>query len=262
MTRLPSLSVQAFALALTVAVAFLFSVTSFAATSPKWTDLAKKVGTSEDVRGGAIQQLKAMKGLKDRLKKAIYTVDRPLALDVISALEMKELVPDLLLHVPADPDGFLTIAVNAMMSEKNQSQILTAYQEILEPGNIKRVSPAAIVAMLEPLGRLAVKLPEAVLQELKDHASPEVRSSTLYYFRVMALRHQSTDHLEFVTELLKAKEFQIRLQAVSITSEILDRKISTSSLVDRSGLRSLCREEKAKQVREACLGFIANGETK
>lgn len=279
--RLTLYSVKAMMLTLTVGVA-LSVPTSLDKSAPqatskrlpasaqkspeKWTELAKKVGTSEDVRGSAIQDLKAIKGLKERLKKAIYTADRPLALDVISALDMKELIPDLLLHVPADPDGFLTVAVNAMMTDKNQTEILNSYQEILEPGNIKRVSSGAIVAMLEPLGRLAIRLPKPMLQGLKEHESPEVRASLLYYLRIMALRNQVGDHLEIVNDLLKSNEFQLRLQAVSMTAEILDHKSTnsnlTSNLMSRSDLKSICKQEKAKQIREACLGFVAAGEGK
>ena len=249
--------------ALSFFVLCLIPITAHTATSPKWTDLARKVGTSEDVRAQAIKELRNMKGLKGRLQKAIYTADRPLALDVISALDLKDLIPELLLHVPADPDGFLTVAVNSMMTEKNQAEILASYSASLEPKNLPKVSPGAVVAMLEPLGRLAIKLPRATLLGLKDHASPEVRSSTLYYLRINSLRNHVNENLDLVTELLKAKEFQIRLQAVSVTAELLDQNKSVVlGLLARSSLKDLCAAEKAQQIKEACLSFLANGEKK
>lgn len=251
-------------------VGVALSISTFAAlgtahaagTPAKWTDLARKVGTSEDVRAQAIKELKNMKGLKGKLQKAIYTADRPLALDVISAMDLKDLIPELLLHVPADPDGFLTVAVNSMMNEKNQSEILASYSSSLESKNLPKVSPGAIVAMLEPLGRLSIKLPRTTLASLKEHSSPEVRSSTLYYLRIMSLRNHVNDNLDLVSDLLKAKEFQIRLQAVSVSAEILDQNKTSLGLRPRSELKDLCSAEKAQQIKEACLGFLANGEKK
>ena len=270
--RLSPQPVKAIGLLLVVGVAFLFSAVSFAASSnvrwPKaaWQDLAKKVGTSEDVRDAAITQLKTVAGLNSKLKKAIYTSDRPLALDVISALDLKEMIPDLLLHVPADPDGFLTVAVNAMMTDKNQTQILNSYQENLAPEQLTRTSPGAIVAMLEPLGRLAIKLPKQVVRGLSVHTSPEVRSSLLYYLRMMALRHGVYENLDLVADMLRAKEFQIRLQAVSVSAEVLaltaKTKVQISGSAGLADLKTVCEAEKAKQIREACMNFIANGEAK
>jgi hypothetical protein len=240
--------------------AFLFSVAAFAATSKathvaSWTDLAKKVGESEDNRASVIAQLRKIPGLKSKLKKAIYTKDRPLALDVISSLEMKDMIPDLLLHVPADPDGFLTVAINSMIDGKNQTSVLNSYQDALSsPG----VSNAAVVAMLEPLGRLGIELTREILNALRDSASPEVRSSLVYYVRVMTLRNQKTGNLDILASLLKAPEFQIRLQTVSVSAEILAlTPKSLTGVPSRSDLKAVCETEKTPSIKAACLAFIA-----
>ncbi len=228
------------------------------AKSPTWTGLARKVGESEDGRAAVIEQLRKIKTLNAILKKAIYTNERPLALDVISALELKSLVPDLLFHVPADPDGFLTVAINSMMDQKNQTQILKSYIDNLAPGSVDKVSSAAIVAMLEPLGRLAIVLQPPTIARLQIHESPEVRSSTLYYIRVMGLRNHHFESLETLASLLKAPEFQIRLQAVSIFAEFLKlADAPKDKLAPRATLKTVCDGEKTASIRSACLSFLA-----
>lgn len=229
------------------------------AAAPSWTSLAKKVGESEENRAGVIASLRKIPGLHSKLSKAIYTKDRPLALDVISALTFKDFVPELLHAVPADPDGFLTNAVNSMMEPGNQSQILKSYQDSFSPKALPTVAPAAIVAMLEPLGRLNVALPKEALEALRAHASPEVRSSLIYYLRIMALRNKKFDSLDLLTSLTKAPEFQVRLQAVSVSSEILGVPGSSSraGLASRADLKSVCDLEKTPSVKSACYSFIA-----
>lgn len=228
--------------------AFLFSLAASAAAS--WTDLARKVGESEENRASVIAQLRKIPSLKKKISKAIYTKDRPLALDVISALGMKDMIPDLLLHVPADPDGFLTIALNSMMDSKNQKSILESYKTNV---STKGVSNAAIVAMLEPLGRLNVVLERSVLDALAESPSPEVRSSVLYYLRVMALRNHRFENLDLLAKLLKAPEFQLRLQAVSIGTEVG----AHPGVPSRDEMKVVCESEKTASIKAACLSFVA-----
>ena len=229
--------------------AFLFSFSAFA-EAPSWKDLARKVGESEEHRAAVIAQLRKVPSLKTKLSQAIYSKDRPLALDVISALDMKELIPDLLLHVPADPDGFLTVAVNAMMDSQNQKRILDSYKDTLASSG---VSFAALVAMLEPLGRMNVSISREVLLNLSVSASPEVRSAVIYYLRIMALRNKRYDNLDLLAGFLKSREFQLRLQAVSVAGEIGAR----AGVPAVTEMKSVCEAERTPSIRSACLAFIA-----
>lgn len=227
------------------------------ASASSWQELAKKVGESEENRDAVMAQLRHVPGLKKKLAHAIYTKDRPLALDVISSLGYKEFVGDLLLHVPADPDGFLTVAINSMMEPSNQKSILASYVENLSSGTS---SYAADVAMLEPLGRLGMVLSRDVLVALSASPSPEVRSAVVYYLRMMALRNHHYENLDLLAALLKSGEFQVRLQVVSVSSEIL----AAAALAHRSvagvpsfdQMKSVCGAEKTPSVRSACLGFV------
>lgn len=236
---------------LKVRVAFLLAfLLSTSALASSWQELARKVGESEEGRQAVIASLRKIPQLKKKLEKAIYSKDRPLALDVISSLEMKEMIPDLLLHVPADPDGFLTVAVNSMMDSKNQRSILDSYVSNLSSSG---VSFAAVVAMLEPLGRMNIALKRDVLNSLASSTSPEVRSSVIYYLRIMALRNKRYEHLDLLAQFLKSAEFQLRLQAVAVGGEIGSRP-GVPSIVD---LKSTCEAEKTPSIRAACLSFVA-----
>ena len=195
--------------------------------STSWKVLARKVGQSEDYRAGAIRELRRMGSLSKDLREGLRNSDRPLALEVISALEIKSLIPDMLELVPTDSNGFLTLGLNSMMTEKNQKQIIDTYLNLLDSKNIGTVSNGSLMAMLEPMGRLGVRLPKTTIQQLKANESPEIRSSLLYYVRMMVLRHRVRDNVDVVSELAKASEYQVRLQAESVLGEITARKLVT-----------------------------------
>lgn len=190
-----------------------------------WKVLARKVGQSEDFRAGAIRELRRMGSLSKDLREGLRGNDRPLALEVISALEIKSLIPDMIDLVPTDSNGFLILGLNSMVTEKNQKLILDTYLNQLSSKNIGTNSNGALMAMLEPMGRMGIKIPNSAVQNLKSNESPEVRSSLLYYVRMMVLRHRNFEHVEIVNEMTKASEYQIRLQAESISSEIASRKL-------------------------------------
>lgn len=246
-----------------LALALLFGAASASASTsvptssskPNWKVLAKLVGQSEDARASAIQKLKSIRGLREKIKHAIYTSDRPLALEVITALEMRDLVPELLMHTAADPDGFITLTVNALMDSKNQSSITSTYLENLSHEKLKQVSEPAIIAMLEPLGRLGVALSRETVRELKNHSSPDLRSGLIYFIRLEGLRHSRFDHVSVLNESMKAREFQIRLQAVAALMDLKEQG-RASGLPSESALKSHCESEKTPQIRNACLAML------
>jgi hypothetical protein len=137
-----------------------------------------------------------------------------------------------------------------MMDSKNQKTILDSYL-----GNLssKGVSFAAVVAMLEPLGRMNILVPRDVLSTLGSSPSPEVRSSVIYYLRIMALRNKRTENLDLLASFLRSAEFQLRLQAVSVSSEI-GVKPGVPSVAE---MKNVCEAEKTPSIRSACLSFVA-----
>lgn len=227
----------------------------------RWQTLARKVGQSEDFRAQAIREMKRIPHLQQQMYRALSTSDRPLALETIGALNLRSLLPDLLARAATDDDGFTVLAVNALMTDKNAGQILRLYSEALSPSRLDRLSVPVVVAMLEPMARMNVKLPRLTLLKLSGASSPDTRSALLYYLRIMALRNGVLENLDLVTEMTRASEVQLRLQAISISAEIAarPRAIRLSSLKSLEELNDLCLREAGSSLKEACLSFLAVG---
>lgn len=249
-----------------VGVAFLFGAGAAQAATVKkptvsWQTLARKVGQSEENRAQSIRAIQQIPHLQLQLYRALSTPDRPLALEVIGALNMRALLPDLFSRMTTDEDGFTVLAVTSLMTEKNSNQILHLYTEALAPSRQSSVSVPVIVAMLEPFARLNVKLPRATLLKLSAASSPDVRASLLSYLRVMALRNGVLENLDLVTDMTRAPEVQVRLQAISISAELASkpRMFQLSSVKSLDELNDLCLREPGTTLKEACLSFLAVG---
>lgn len=225
-----------------------------------WIARARKVGQSETAaaRDSALASLRKQKNLAEKLTKALDTKDRPLALDAIGALPMKNLIPELQNRVPTDSDGFLILTLSSLLDNENKDSVLKTYTETLN-GNIESVSAGAIVAMLEPLGRLGEQLSKETLTKLEAHAYPEVRSSLLSYLRVLTLTHNKRDNDAMITKALAAPEFQLRLQAVSIIKEI-SLQAGRTPIIAPAELDKHCQKEAAVRVKEQCLTFLRRGQ--
>lgn len=204
-----------FAVMLVAAASFAKTRANSAAT---WTVLARRVGFSEEYREAAVRELRSMRGLDAQLSRALTTDDRPLALEVITDLNLRQFVPRMISLVPSDEDGFLTLAVNSMMTEANRPRVLSLYSDLLSDWRAHSVG--SIVAMLEPLGRLGKRLPRTTLVALKSHPSPDVRDATLYYLRMMSLRHGSTDNVDLVDALTHDSTVQVRDHARDVQAEL------------------------------------------
>ncbi len=228
-------------------------------TTDSWRDAARKAGQSEttQIRSEALAELRKQKNLDQKLILALDTEDRYLALEAISALQLKKLVPDLLSKVEKDIDGFLTLTLSSLLDEANKDKVLSGYSGLLTSKKFKTISPATIVALLEPLGRIGVALPAKSVEQMFKHKYPEVRSSTLQYVRSMALAHKKREYNKVLDSGITSAEFQLRLQTISILQELLSLNIkSTYSLTK---LRGICQKEKVKNARESCLQFLSKG---
>ncbi len=228
--------------------------------APAWSYWARKVGQSETEaeRSHALTRLRADKSLRSSLKAGLSSADRGLALDAIVALGMKEFVPDLLSRVETDEDGFLTLNLNALIDGKNKNLVVTTYMSLLEAPRARAISAAAIVAMLEPLGRLGAVLPKATIEALFAHSYPEVRSGVLYYARLLSLRHANRDYHPILVKGLSSGEFQLRLQAVSILAE-LTRAPGVAAPMGRAELARRCKRESHTKVKGQCLWILDAG---
>ena len=117
-----------------------------------WQEIARHVGPAEGDRQEHIDQLKKLENLDKVVIDAIGTKDQALALDTISALKLKHLVPELLESIDRDDTGFLILTISVFINKSNYAKIFQTYKNRL--ANSTQQSPANLVALLEPLGRL------------------------------------------------------------------------------------------------------------
>jgi hypothetical protein len=220
-----------------------------------WLHWARSVGQAESDRAVAIKHLRLEKNLQEKLLAALETKDRSLALDVMSALELKKMIPELLTRVETDKDGFLTLTINSLLDSGNQTSILASYQTRLRAESFEKNTAAVIVAMLEPIGRLGVVLPPESMELIFSHAYPEVRAAGLYYLREMAMTHHQRINESMLKGLLKAKEFQVRLQTVAVLTELLNLPESSLHTTSKE-LFAQCESEANEKIKDSCLSLL------
>lgn len=220
-----------------------------------WEQLARHVGHSENTRTAALRELRKFKNLNQTLMSALTSNKRALALDVISAMKIDALVPELLERVSADEDGFLVLTLNSLLSEENRSFILGSYVSLIGSGANTGATPAALVAVLEPLGRLGIVLPRNSVANLMEHSFPEVRIAALHYARQMATVHRRHDYSSLAMRALRSQPFQLRLKAIYMIEELKERPEARIHF-DVLGLVNACEKERAPAVKSRCQDVI------
>ena len=183
-----------------------------------WQEIARHVGPAEGDRQEHIDQLKKLENLDKVVIDAIGTKDQALALDTISALKLKHLVPELLESIDRDDTGFLILTISVFINKSNYAKIFQTYKNRL--ANSTQQSPANLVAFLEPLGRLGEPLPTKTLQKLIRHHFPEVRSATLDYSRKMMFRYYNQKYHSIIKMAAADRTYQIRQQIESYLIEL------------------------------------------
>lgn len=238
-------------------IAFVFLLFGFSISEAKWTDLAHQIGQSEERKRNAVQKLKALPQLREVLIRALETNDRLLALEVISTLQLRDLVPKLLLKIKDDESGFLVLTINSLMDNRNKEKILNTYAKILGKENLSQLAPGNLVALLEPMGRLGRDLSQNQLSKLLDHSYPEVQTAALNYIRRKNKQENQTEPIALLPHYYPKSSYQVRLQMLFLFQEM---SRSPGSIVSKawSQIESLCQNDAKPVVRKKCLEISAN----
>jgi hypothetical protein len=223
-----------------------------------WWDHARRfTGENEKVRASAISALRTNPNLRSELKKAFGTTEHFLALDVITTLGMKEMLPDLLTFAEKDKTGYSYHVISALIDVKDHDRIGQIYLDRLDN---PKSTPAAKMAMLDAAARMEITLgPERTERLLKDDA-PEVRSSVLSLFRTELLRRNYQRGLNVLETTIRDPAFQIRIQTLFLISE-LPGTIRRANLSLIMGVLDQCRNDPVAQVKAMC-GSVAEEATK
>lgn len=220
------------------------------ASPSSWQNLAQRVGPSESDRNTNIEKLKNITELNSILLRALESEDRALSLDVMSALNKTELLPELLKQIPKDKDGYLVLTVNTLISKSNESAIMEQYIKWI---NSKTdINSAALLAMLEPLNRLQSYATEELLTSLASHPSPEVRAEVLNILR-SKLQSEKTDLDQYrglLLTYLKDSAYSLRLQTYSLIQEFSRDFSKSSPLLELAEQR--CKKELSSESLYNC----------
>jgi hypothetical protein len=219
-----------------------------------WTEPARRlIGEPDAVRRTSIAELRRDKGLPEKLRKALGTKDHFLALDVISTLEMRNMVPTLLAFAERDRTGFSYHALNGLIETKDREQVAKLYVERLTK---PKTSLASKMAILDTLGRLGTDIPTDVLNRLLVEDSAEVRSAALYYVRDGILLRRRQELYPFLKSAVMDKAFQMRVQTLYLISEIpIEERRSRAEFF--GSLLESCAADANAAVKSLCLEVAA-----
>ena len=106
----------------------LICIQSVFAIETDWEKNAQKLtGESDRIRNAAVQNLRANVDLEKTLRlqlEATASFSRQaLAFDVISALKLSSMLPDLVRFSENDANGFSYLAINSLINQSNEKKI-------------------------------------------------------------------------------------------------------------------------------------------
>ncbi len=219
------------------------------AEAGSWMDSARRfTGESEEVRKQSIAELKKRTELRSELKKALGTRDHFLALDVISVLELRSMLPELIAFSARDQTGYSYHAINSLITNDRLESIQQIYMERLFS---KKTSAAGKTAIIDSLSRLNVSLKEDQIKNLLNDSSPEVRSSLLNLIRTELIYRNVQRNLDYLDQTIADPSFQLRTQTLYLVSE-LPLKLKRSNLIRINGLLDQCAHDPVTSVRALC----------
>ncbi len=151
-----------------------------------WRGLARRLsGEAKHVRVEMVEALRKTPNLDDHLRAAFLGPDRFLAFDVLSALEKRDFLGEVIQLIPEDPSGFAVHAANSLARPDDRMKLIETYRKHLAD---PRPSAPARMALFDTLGRLGALLSDKDCAAGLEHESPEVRASALGYIRHSNLR--------------------------------------------------------------------------
>lgn len=214
-----------------------------------WTESARRfTGDTEKVRKKSIQALKKYPNLKKELKKALGSADHFLALDVISVLQIRDMLKDLMAFSERDHTGYSYHVMNSLLEKKDEEKITDLYLERID---LEKTSPASKMAILDALARMNTLLGDKRVSRLLQDESPEVRSATLSLIRAELVKKNVQRNFKVLEKTLQDPAFQIRIQTLYLISE-LPASFRRANLIQVNSLLEACAKDSSSQVRTLC----------
>lgn len=148
-----------------------------------WVTEARRLTAGTTARREALARLRSDISLDESLKTALretgaFNSRRFLALDVITALRRRDLLPELVALSADEESGFFYLTINGLVVPSELAQTAVLYRDRL--GRVT-TSPVARMILIDSLARMSVRLERREIEKLIPTASPEVKSSLLAY---------------------------------------------------------------------------------
>ena len=218
------------------------------AAVPNWVGQARQlIGVGDAERRAAVERLRGMRDLEDQLRKALHGEYKFYALDVISVLQQKIFLDELLKLAAKDENGAIYLAINTLLDEKNVPKVREVYRKRLDE-TANPPTAASQVVILDTLTRMGVALSQDHLQRLLLSDSFEVRASALYHLEHrLQKKSQDRELLSLVLGQLSASPYQQRLRALHCLLDLKKAGLATGTY------RKICQKDKHPEVKRACL---------
>ena len=232
------------------ALIFLYGGLALAEPMPRWVTLSRLLTLDSEKlpRSTVISRLRKIDDLEAKVKLGLKSPDyRYYALDIISALELKDFIEPLQSSVLVDVDGYNILTLNTLLDKKSVKPIAEAYRKHIET-NISTLSPGAIVALIDSLARWGTPMTKQSVESLLAHNYTEVRLSVLDYLRSMILVYRKKNYLNFLPKLMDMQPFQVRLKSLYLFDDLPGGSA-------RGKLLGNCFKDKNALVRLQCRRF-------
>lgn len=150
----------------------------------KWQDEARRLsGESDSVTREMKSRLKKRSGLEKELLKAWETSDRFLALEVITALDLKSLISFLNENAFKDPDGYTLLTLNTFLDKNNQASWLRHQLEIYNE-RCTKLTPQIHFIILDFMGRTHQKISKPCLSWISNNLEELKQDLQIYNQRL------------------------------------------------------------------------------
>lgn len=184
------------------------------ASPESWTYHARRLtGYAESTQLRSFKALKSTPNLESILRTALLTEDRYLAFDVISALQLTALIPDLFKVSLTEESAAAVLTLNTLLNNETRDVLVENYLKQLGGLENGSFSLPAFVAVLDFLGRLRIRLEPDFLIALMESEHYEVRSAALYYVRLIQENQPKIIYPQVYRYGLRDKTSTIRTQA-------------------------------------------------
>jgi len=206
-------------------------------------------------RDSALESLRRYPGIEEALREAVRSGEgRAAALEVIGALKLVAITPDLIQAAKVQPGADLFRTLNALIAAGAGTPDLASFyrEQLIRRGG---ATPAgAILAMIDGLGSMGGELEKSVLEGLIADPNSQIRLGTLHYTARFLKQEKRPEYLSILISALASTPHQIRIEAAVLLSSIPQGRKRLVQLAAQH-----CLNDPYPEVKAACRRLVERG---